>query len=110
MNHELPKAIKVKPPHNDTQTHDAKPTIMSRALKALPLASLLILIPKNQFAIVGSIISETIKAANNAKVFVNANGLNSLPSAASIVNTGTKLTMVVATAVTIAELTSAEAL
>ena len=55
-------------------------------------------------------INATIKAATKANVFVKASGLNSFPSAASMVNTGTKLTIVVATAVTIAELTSAAAL
>ena len=49
----------------------------------------------------------TTRAANNAKVFVNASGLNNFPSAACIVNTGIKLIIVVETAVTIAELTSA---
>ena len=43
---------------------------------------------------------------NSANVFVNASGLNILPSAASMVNTGRKLTMVVATAVTTADATS----
>ena len=48
--------------------------------------------------------------AVNAKVLVNANGRNNLPSAPIIVKTGIKLTMVVITAVRIAELTSDEAL
>ena len=47
--------------------------------------------------------------AVNANVFVNANGLNNLPSAPIIVNTGIKLIMVVITAVTIAPETSAVA-
>ena len=48
--------------------------------------------------------------AVKAKVLVNANGLNSFPSAPIIVNTGIKLIMVVITAVTIAPDTSAVAL
>ena len=44
--------------------------------------------------------------AINAKVLVYASGLNSLPSAASIVKTGKKLTTVVATAVSTAPPTS----
>ncbi len=55
-------------------------------------------------------ISETISAATKAKVLVNANGPNNLPSAACMVKTGIKLTIVVETAVRIAELTSAEPL
>ena len=52
----------------------------------------------------------TIIEAVNAKVFVNANGLNNFPSAPIIVNTGMKLIIVVITAVTIAPETSAVAL
>ena len=55
------------------------------------------------------VIATTIEAIR-AKVLVNANGLNSLPSAATIVNTGKKLTTVVATAVITAEATSVVAL
>ena len=62
--------------------------------------------PKIQCAKVGKINSETIKAANKAKDLVNANGPNNLPSAACMVNTGIKLTMVVETAVRIAVDTS----
>ena len=49
-------------------------------------------------------------AAINAKVFVNASGLNNFPSAPIIVNTGTKLIMVVITAVTMAPDSSVVAL
>ena len=52
----------------------------------------------------------SIIEAVNAKVFVNAKGLNNLPSAPIIVNTGMKLIIVVITAVTIAPETSAVAL
>ena len=41
----------------------------------------------------------TIKEEISAKVFVHARGLNSFPSAASMVKTGRKLTTVVRTAV-----------
>ena len=44
--------------------------------------------------------------ANNANILVKANGLNNLPSAPVIVNTGIKLITVVATAVIMAEPTS----
>ena len=48
-----------------------------------------------------------IKSADNkANVLVNANGRNSFPSAACQVNTGRKLTTVVAKAVITAEATS----
>ena len=76
----------------------------------IPLLFLLILIPKNQCAKLGKINNATINEATKANVFVYAKGPNNFPSAASIVNTGKKLTTVVATAVTIAELTSAAAL
>ena len=48
----------------------------------------------------------TMTEAINAYVFVNANGRKSFPSAPIIVNTGRKLTTVVATAVTTAPPTS----
>ena len=49
---------------------------------------------------------ETINAAKRANDFVNARGPNSLPSAACMVKTGIKLTIVVETAVNIAVATS----
>ncbi len=55
-------------------------------------------------------INATNNEAINAKVLVNANGLKSLPSAPTIVNTGIKLTIVVRTAVIIAPETSVVAL
>ena len=51
-----------------------------------------------------------IRAAAKAKVLVKAKGLNNFPSAPIIVNTGIKLMIVVATAVTMAPETSAVAL
>ena len=47
-------------------------------------------------------------AAPSAKVLVKASGRNNFPSAPSSANTGKKLTMVVSTAATTAEPTSAE--
>ena len=71
------------------------------------------LVDTSQTISAGASIATSIASgptSNKAKVFVKAKGLNILPSAASIANTGIKLTIVVETAVTIAELTSAEAL
>ncbi len=62
-----------------------------------------------QWAKAGITISPSTKEASRAKVLVKASGLNSLPSAACMANTGRKLTMVVARAVIIAEPTSTEA-
>jgi hypothetical protein len=55
-------------------------------------------------------IRATITEAIRAKVLVNASGLKSFPSAASMVNTGKKLTTVVDTAVSTALPTSLVAL
>ncbi len=68
---------------------------------------LLMVAPKNQCARAGKINKDTINAAIRANVLVNARGPNSLPSACCMVNTGIKLTMVVDTAVRMAEETSA---
>ena len=54
-------------------------------------------------------VSATITDAAKANVLVNASGRNSLPSAPIIVNTGRKLTIVVATAVSTAPPTSLDA-
>ena len=62
--------------------------------------------PNNQAAKGGIKNKATIKDAVNAIVFVKARGLNNFPSAPIIVNTGTKLIMVVITAVIIAPETS----
>ncbi len=50
--------------------------------------------------------SPSTKAPSSAKVLVKAKGRNSFPSADSMAKTGTKLTMVVARAVVMAEATS----
>ena len=66
---------------------------------------------RNKKAAKGGIINKAItKEADNAIVFVKAKGLNNFPSAPTIVNTGTKLIMVVKTAVNMAPETSAVAL
>ena len=62
--------------------------------------------PKSQWAKGGIKMTATMMDANSAKVLVNAKGRNSFPSAATIVKTGKKLMMVVATAVMTAEATS----
>ena len=54
----------------------------------------------------GSTVRAMTTEASRAKVFVNARGLNSFPSAPVMVNTGRKLTTVVATAVSTALPTS----
>ena len=75
------------------------------------LKLVLILFLRNKKAANGGIKnSATIIEAVKAKVFVNANGRNNLPSAPIIVKTGTKLIIVVITAVTMAPETSAVAL
>ena len=59
---------------------------------------------------VGRMASDTIMAAAKAKVFVKASGRNNRPSAPTILNTGRKLTIVVAAAVMTALPTSRVAL
>ena len=56
-----------------------------------------------------TVIANKIEA-NSAKDFVKASGRNNFPSAACIVNTGKKLTIVVATAVITADATSTVAM
>src|SRR5699024_1474095 len=70
----------------------------------------LMLIEKNQCVKAGSSVSTMIIAATIAKVLVKASGLKSLPSAATMVKIGRKLTMVVVMAVTMAWDTSDDAL
>ena len=58
------------------------------------------------WARVGMITSPMTSAASIVKDLVNASGLNNFPSAASMANTGRKLTMVVVSAVITAPATS----
>ena len=67
-------------------------------------------IEKITCAIAGMITIPITSDDNSAKVLVNASGLNSFPSASCMANTGRKLTMVVASAVIMAEATSVLAL
>ncbi len=101
-----PKASNISPPQICPNIRKTIPRGTKAMFTHFRIRSLLILAPKNQWARAGKIKSETISAATSAKVFVNARGPNNFPSAACIVNTGIKLTIVVDTAVRMAELTS----
>ena len=101
-----PNASKISPPQVCPAIRATIPMGISRMFSHFLILLFLIFTPKNQCASMGIINNEMIRAAINANVLVNASGPKSLPSAACIVNTGMKLTMVVETAVSMAELTS----
>ncbi len=105
-----PNAKIIIPPQIWPKISSAIPTGIRIMFTHFRMFLLLIRTPKNQCASAGIINSETISAAINANVLVKASGINSFPSAASMVKTGMKLTIVVETAVKIAVLTSAEPL
>ncbi len=85
------------------------PPTINNPFQIMRIGRFLILMEKNQWAKGGMSVITIIIAATRAKVFVNASGRNSLPSAATIVNTGRKLTIVIVIAVIIACATSLDA-
>ena len=99
-------ASSVIPAHSEPFQNANAPTasITPRTIQRIPRrrASM----PKTRWMKVGRRNKVTSTEPVSAKVLVKASGRNSLPSAASRVNTGMKLTMVVETAVTMAGATS----
>src|SRR5699024_4005300 len=104
-----PKAISAMPAHGINAMAINSPPITKRPFQTILIVRFLMVMEKNQWAKGGSRAITIMMEATSAKVLVKASGLNSFPSAATMVKTGRKLTMVMVMAVTMAWATSLEA-
>src|SRR5699024_12012862 len=104
-----PNVIRTNPAHGIKAMATNILPITNRPFHAILIGRFFMVIEKNQWAKGGSRAITIMMEATSAKVLVKASGLNSFPSAATMVKTGRKLTMVMVMAVTMAWATSLEA-